>query len=77
MSKYPEHAKRESIMSGHDTLSAFIEESDYVLAKYEHGELVQVRMNGQQVANEYFEIDENKIEAERRQMIEEMKGLSK
>lgn len=81
-SKYPEHDKLSAISEESQAIGTFIESErhPYVLAEWVTFEgrttptLVPVSRSIQQVLADYFGIDLNKIEAEKRQMLSEIRG---
>ena len=79
MSQYPEHDKLKAVQEESQTIGEFLDTCGYTLAKWskephlvDYAELVPVG-NIQDILAEYFEIDPNKIEAEKRAMLEGMR----
>lgn len=76
--QYPEHDKMRAVLTESNTIGAFLEMTGYVLAEYdtyvnsmgvEQTSLVAVSKSIPQVLAEYFDIDLNKIETEKREML--------
>ena len=80
MSNYPEHDRLSEISDISQSIGQFLDESEYILAEYHRPDgyseehLFPVQKPITQILADYFEIDLNKIEAEKRQMIEEMRN---
>lgn len=81
--RYPEHTKQSAIVDKSQAIGEFLEFSGYILAELPDEELVAAGLVGenelqpvskslQQVLAEYFEIDLNKIEQEKREMLDEL-----
>lgn len=75
--KYPECAKWASIIHDKRVIEDFLdwcrEKHDTRLARGDHTVFSTVREN---MLREYFEIDSNKLEAERRAMLDEQRALN-
>ena len=75
MSDYPEHDRQRAVMADAQVIGAFLDETPYILAEYRlmdgwHEErLVPVQKTTLQVLADYFDIDLDKIEAEKRAML--------
>lgn len=72
---YPEHAKQEKVIDEAQIIGRFLDTTDYVLAEYHEnggGEdlLWPVTKTIQQILADYFDIDLNKIETEKQQMLD-------
>lgn len=86
MTSYPEHEKLAKIADKSQTMGEWVEwlqGKGYVLAEYGTGEpgddrsphrLYAVHSNPSELLAEFFDIDRDKIEAEKRQMLEEMRA---
>lgn len=80
--RWPEHAKQSKIVEESQAIGAFLDSENhpYVLAEYVIFEgrssetLVPVSRSIQQILADYFEIDLNKIEAEKRDMLASLTG---
>lgn len=72
---YPEHAKQEAVIADAETIGAFLDGTPYILGEYKQfhdwaePRMVPITKSTQQVLAEYFEIDLDKIEAEKRAML--------
>jgi hypothetical protein len=79
---YPEHAKQEAVIEQSQAIGEFLDTSGFVLAEFReidgHDEpkLMPVGRSIEQVLAEYFEIDLNKIEAEKRDMLEHIRAAN-
>jgi len=71
---YPEHEKLKKINDKSQTIGEFIDwinyEKDIVLAKYEDYCLFPIRTPIEKLLAEFFEIDSDKLESEKCQMLE-------
>jgi hypothetical protein len=81
-SRYPEHDKLKAVQEESQTIGEFLDTCGYTLAKWskephlvDYSELVPVG-NIPDILAEYFCIDQNKIEAEKRAMLEEMRTVN-
>ena len=79
MSQYPEHDKLKEIQEESQIIGEFLDNCGYTLAKWskephlvDYAELVPVGSIPDILA-EYFGIDQNKLEAEKRAMLDEMR----
>ena len=74
--RFPEHAKLEVVMAQSQAIGEFLETSGYVLAEYRQFEdikdpmLAPVGKPINDILAGYFKIDLNKIETEKRQMLD-------
>lgn len=81
--KYPEHIKLHAVAERSQAIGAFIDESPYILAEYQEVDgfkdpiLVSTSKSITQVLADYFEIDLDKIEAEKRAMLEAIRAEQK
>lgn len=75
MSKYPEHQKIEEVNDHYTAIDTFLEEAGYALGAWEGERFYPTPKSHHEILNTYFGIDAKKIEAERQQMIEEMKEM--
>lgn len=84
MSKYEEHDKLGAVMDRSQAIGEFLETSGYILCKnqrmgsfngVDEYALVPVSKSINEVLADYFDIDLKKIEAEKRQMIEELRRM--
>ena len=77
--EYSEHNKQAKVLDAAQTIGEFLDYSGYVLAQYKEIEgfrdpqLVPVTTSISRVLAEYFDIDLNKIEQEKRQMLESLR----
>ena len=80
-SAYPEHAKLEAVRERSQVIGEFLDGTPFVLAEYRevdgHREpqLMPVNKSIEQVLAEHFDIDLNRIEAEKRAMLENMRTM--
>lgn len=81
-SRYPEHDKLKAIQEESQTIGEFLDTCGYQLCEYHQGYLedddgasrfMPVRGTVQDILAHYFCIDQNKIDAEKRQMLDEMR----
>lgn len=79
---YPEHTKLGKISEESQTIGEFLDGSPYVLAEYvtfegnDRETLVPVQKPIQQILADWFGIDLDAIEREKRQMLESMRQMS-
>jgi len=79
MKEYPEHDKQSKIIDQSQIIGCFIEwlmhETDIVFGKWdEHDdELNPCHISIQQILADYFDIDLNKLEAEKQSMLEKIR----
>jgi len=75
MADYPEHEKMRQIADESQLIGWFLECSDYTLCEFHQGEdeYLPPHKSIEEILAEYFEIDLNKIEQEKRQMLEEIR----
>lgn len=78
-SKYPEHDKLKAISDDSQTIGEFLDNCGYTLCEFresptlsDYSEFVPLRKSIQDVLAEYFGIDLNLIEKEKRAMLEEL-----
>lgn len=77
---YPEHTKLAAVQARSQAIGEFLEEGSYTLAEYREIEgdrdprLVPVQTSIQEVLADHFEIDLRKIEAEKRAMLDNLRG---
>lgn len=73
---YPEHEKLKAVKAEVDAVTEFIETGGFILAKYPENEerLEPVHQNASTIALKHFEIDPQKIEAERRTMLTKIRN---
>lgn len=81
MAEYPEHARQAKVLDEAQAIGQFLDESGYILAEYQdvgwsEDQLMPVHTSITRILADYFGIDLNKIEAEKRQMIAVMRGVS-
>lgn len=80
--KYPEHAKMAAVMEESQIIGYFLENSPYTLAEYrqfaefDEPVLTPVVMSTERILAAYFQIDLDKIEAEKRQMLDEIRAAN-
>lgn len=72
--KYPEHRKLSAVSDESQAIGRFLDESPYVLCEWDEDaqEFVQIFKPLNEVLADFFGIDQAKIEAEKRAMIDEM-----
>lgn len=77
MSDYPEHEKMHEVADESQAIGEFIEFSPYRLCEWNerHQEFIPVSKPINEILADYFEIDLNKIETEKRAMLAEMREL--
>ncbi|MFI9629278.1 hypothetical protein [Streptomyces sp. NPDC052042] len=79
---YREHAKQAAVLDEAEVIGRFLDESPYVLAEYtaidgyRDPQLVPVGRSIQQVLADFFGIDLQRIEAEKRQMLKVMSAMN-
>lgn len=72
---YPEHARQSEVLDAAQAIGEFLDNTDYVLAEYRvmdgwpEPRLAPVSKTLDQILADYFGIDLDKIEAEKRAMI--------
>jgi hypothetical protein len=78
-SQYPEHDKLKAVQEESQCIGEFLDTCGYTLAKWskephlvDYAELVPVG-NIPDILAEYFDIDQNKLEEEKRAMLEKMR----
>lgn len=82
MHTYPEHEKLEKIAKFSQSIGAFIEGGKYLLAEYveiegyREAQLLPVSRPLNEILAEYFDIDLDKIEEEKRQMLDCLRNAS-
>lgn len=82
MSKYPEHEKQRAIVDKSQAIGEFLEwlpSTGIVFGKWDaegRDRMWATRIDIEKLLAEYFEIDLEKIEEEKRQMIDEMRAAS-
>ncbi len=83
MSDYPEHDKLKEIQPESQIIGAFLDNCGYTLCDFdiepfltEHGEYVPVCGSIQEILAHYFSIDLDRIEAEKRAILDEMKAAN-
>lgn len=84
MSDYPEHQRQAEFLDEADAIGRFLDEGPYILGEWirtgpdysPESRLVPVTKTVQNILAEYFQIDLNKIEAEKRQMIAAMQAMN-
>lgn len=76
MSDYPEHDKLKAISEESQTIGAFLDNSEYHICEYDerHGRFFPAPKSITQILADYFDIDLNKIEEEKRQMLESLRS---
>jgi len=78
MSEYPEHEKLKSLGGANQIVGDFIGrlgEQDLVIAEWANGsELMPIRRSLNDLLADHFKIDQNKLEAEKRAMIEKLRA---
>lgn len=72
MSKWPEHDRLEEIHEESEAIGRFLDESEYVLCKMIDDRLEPVYEPLDRILARHFKIDLDKIEAEKREMIQEL-----
>jgi hypothetical protein len=83
MSEYPEHTKQSAVLEEAQAIGQFLDESGYTLAEYakvggwSEPRLVPVTKSITKVLAEYFNIDLDKIEDEKRRMLADIRGENK
>jgi len=82
MSDYPEHDRLKEIQEESQCIGEFLDTCGYTLAKWskephlvDYAELVPVG-NIPDILAEYFNIDQNKLEAEKRAALERMRAAN-
>lgn len=77
-SEYPEHEKLKSLNGVNQTVGDFIEwlgERDLIIAEYGNGtELMPASKSRDSLLAEFFEIDRQKLEREKRQMLDAIRA---
>lgn len=79
-SPYPEHERQAAVLADAETIGVFLDTSGYVLAEhikiegYALPQLVPVSKSVQQIIADYFDIDLTKIEAEKRAILDALRG---
>ncbi len=73
MSDYPEHDKLRHVKDESQAIGEFLDFGGYVLGEYIDGRLQPVHGSISRILAEYFEIDEKKIEQEKRQMLDKLR----
>jgi len=74
--KYPEHEKMHSVKEKSQAIGEFLEQiqsEGLVICDYHEHEWSPISKGIEQILADYFEIDLNKIEREKRQMLDEMR----
>jgi hypothetical protein len=79
---HPEHTKQSAVLEEADAIGRFLDESGYILAEYrdvegEGTQLAHVLKSLNEVLAEYFNIDLDKIEAEKREILASLRGDAK
>lgn len=80
-SLYPEHEKLKEVHEECDTIGVFLDSSQYVLAEYvtfeghDRATLTPVSKSISAILAEYFDIDQQKLEAEKRQMLDNIRNV--
>lgn len=81
MSDYPEHDKLTAIQEESQTIGEFLDTCGYALCEIKGGltkdRFIPVRKPITDILAEYFCIDQQKIEAEKRAMLESMRDISR
>lgn len=76
-SQYPEHEKLSAISAESQAIGQFLDEGTYTLCEVDkYDRFVPVGKSIQEILADYFGIDLNKIEAEKRQMLDEIRGAN-
>lgn len=75
MSDYPECEKLKAISDKSNAIGQFLDESDYTLCKWDekHERYWPVHESIEQILAKYFDIDMEKVETERRAMLENLR----
>jgi hypothetical protein len=87
MSKYPEHDKLQAVQEESQTIGEFLDLGPYMLCEhyainpetgspYIEPHWMPVRKSISDILAEYFEIDQNKLEEEKRAMLDEMRAAN-
>lgn len=77
--EYPEHAKLRVVSDESQAIGEFLEDSPYTLCElryfdeFDEPRFVEVQKSTSRVLADYFGIDMDKLEAEKRQMLERMR----
>lgn len=75
MSDYPEHDKMSAIKDKSQTIGEFLDSTEYVLCLYDEDDRLRpVAASIEQILALYFDIDLNKIEAEKRAMLDALRA---
>jgi hypothetical protein len=70
--KYTEHAKLEKVKDQSQAIGEFLDGCGYLLAQYnQFDELVPIRLSTEKVLADYFEIDLERLEKEKRHMLDQ------
>ncbi len=76
MSEYPESEKLVSVATEWDTIYEFLDSIPYGLATNDDGYyLSYVNESTEDILYKYFDIDRNKLEKERRRMLDNIRGM--
>jgi hypothetical protein len=78
MSDYPEHDKLEAVKDQSQAIGEFLENGRWTLCEWDDrtGRFWSIRGDVNRVLAEYFEIDLDKLEAEKRQMLDAMRAAN-
>lgn len=71
---YPEHTKMQDVAPLSQAIGDFIMDGGYVIGNYEDGNFVPIAEPVQNILAKYFDIDLDKIEAEKRDMLRRLQG---
>ncbi len=76
--QYPEHEKLRAVSEQSQVIGEFLDNCCFTLCEYSHelDEYCPVQYSIQEVLAKYFNIDLNKIEAEKRQMLETLRAAN-
>ena len=75
--KYPEHEKMKAVRDKSEPIGEFLDNCKYTLCETVDNNFVPVGKTIEKILAEYFNIDLNKIEQEKQQMIKELQELNK
>lgn len=78
MTDYPEHDKMQAAQPAAlvigDFLEWLLEGTEYLLAQYEGDRLEPIHVNFETLLYKYFEVDRDKIEAEKQSMLDALRA---
>ncbi len=72
MSRYPEHDKLNTLSSDSQAIGEFLESSGYTLGVWNGNHLRPTLKTTLDILSEYFEIDQVKLENEKREMLDSL-----